>query len=182
MASTKTRWYNTPLWAGLIPAFVAILWDFWKGQPVLTTIRIWLMFSHDLALVIWKWKIPFGWTIVTLITLISIYRLTRRFTTKNNEPPEFTNYTSDKFRRWRWSWEWEPTSRGWRAIHRTPHCPNCDTPLHTSESYLTNAQAKCPRCDYVVNKYARADEFERDNEIETLIYDTIERRKLEKGS
>ena len=185
MTKSKTRWYNSTLAAGIIAAIVGgiipIVGDVWKGLPILTTMKAWISFVQSWFHIIWNFQLHLGWTVVSVLIIIFAGLLMIKFALKSKEAPEFTNYKSSVFKKWRWSWEWKYNGQNWVISSLCPHCPQCDTPLHINNAPLSKPTAKCPRCTYSIHRNSREDEIEWADETETLIIDTIQRQQKDEN-
>lgn len=113
--------------------------------------------------------------IIILILGILIKFLYRKFKTPSKviiEPPEYNNFTSYIFKKWKWSWNWKYNHNLERFVvnNLRPHCPKCNTKL-LIRNFPLISDVRCSRCSYI----PEIDEIEYSDEIINNIDDYLER-------
>jgi len=178
MAKTKKKWLNSPwtinIGTAIFSLLVTVLYDYFKKQPVLTTIWSILKWTGNIIWEFLNFDFKVWWLIVVALLLISFVIIVDKVKKEETFKPDFYSYREDKFKRWKWTWNWKFDNRqkAWIISDLQAHCPKCDTPM-INHSNMYSLFFDCPRCDFK----KRDEECDEPHKIERIILDNIDRRE-----
>ena len=157
-----------------LSVIASFVYDFIKSEPILTSLYSVILFIVNGVLHFLSLQITVWWILVFLTVLFLASRIVDKLTTEVvPEPPEFTNYTEDRFHQWlwKWTWKWNSQSKKWFVDNLTPYCTDCNVRLVDRSNYLSS-MAHCPNCN---QRFESAhNNFEYREEIINLIHGKIE--------
>lgn len=175
------KWLQSPWGIGIGTALfsftLSVCYDILREKPILTTVCSFFVSLYKGILAVLNFNLKVWWVLLGVVVLfVSIYFLFAVKQKNETIKPKFVDYKEDDFRIWRWTWDWKWSNREgvWHVVQLTAHCPKCDTPMVDLSSYIHGVRFHCPRCNF----NAEDNECEQDYEVEQVIFDNIERRKL----
>lgn len=160
----------------LLSIIASFIYDFIKSEPILTSFYSAILFIVNEVLHFLSLQVTVWWILVFLMLLFLTSRLVDKLTTETvPEPPEFTNYTEDRFHQWlwKWTWEWDFNSKKWFVDNLTPFCADCNVRLVDRSNYLRSI-SHCPSCNQRFE--STYNNYEYKDEIINLIHGKIENR------
>lgn len=153
-------------WTGaiLLSMIASFLYDFWKDEPVLSTLN---------TIFKWVWENVLNanlkiWVIIIMLFFIyTIRKLISAILKKEEKTISFLDYTTDFIKGTQWKWKWANNMfEGPVIVELTVICEKCQTSMErNSDSHF----ARCPRCDHRQKYYQ--DTFD----IKAIILDNVER-------
>lgn len=175
------KWLKSPWVIGIGTALfsfaLTVFYDVLKEKPILTTIGSFFVLLYKNILAILNFNLKVWWVLPSVVVLLICIHLVSMVAQKSETiKPKFVDYKEDYFRIWRWTWDWNWSNRerAWHVVRLTAHCPKCGTPMIDLSNYIHGVRFHCPRCDFNAEDY----ECEQAGEVEQVIFDNIERRKL----
>ncbi|MDT0293971.1 hypothetical protein ACFQ3R_11320 [Mesonia ostreae] len=178
MSSTSNKkWFNGAIGTIILSLIAAIIYDYIKEQPILSTIttisnNIWRFIKNLFSVEIQLWLI---------ISLLLLYKIIKWFYIKVQKskipelPENLKNYKADDFKnwKWKWDWKWDSNKAKWKIINLWPFCKKCDIELLDKSNFIQSAM-KCPKCE----QYFQESKIDDSKGVESMIYDNIQKGRI----
>jgi hypothetical protein len=173
------KWVTSPWAVSLGTALFAplpfIIYDAIKQQPILTTLSLAGKFLWITLIRLLNFPIKLWWLLSTMVIVILVNSLIKKFFLQEQAKPDFYNYREGKPKRWRWTWGWKfnQSKNTWVICDLVAHCPNCNSSL-INKCSIYGPSFSCPLCEFSAISEHECDESHK---IERIILDNVERMR-----